>query len=1219
MNTLKAPSLQSLLDSDRGSNDSLLAESLQLDLDELDDAEYSIPHVDMMPSLESILSELDTDSDIISDVSVRITPTPSIDDRPKTGTMLRHVLLQGVTSQITSASERINSGLATSVAVSDMIAVGTSHGHIMAFDILQALRWCCQEYLQQGAVTSLAFNEESTRLLAGFARGYIVMIDTSTGDSLRVLSDAITPNSGVLNIKWTGKPTLALCSDTGGSVWSLSFTRRLGKRGCDSKCLFSGARGEVCSIEPLIIDEEDHPLKSYCIVALATLSKFFVVMIRPRLKVIKFHPLQGPPDSLPLISWQMVLIQSADSTRVIDPVLAAARGTNVYFHQICIQSGKISLLFLRHISLSYSLLAVHWMGPKTIATVDRNEMLHLTDVRTTKESECIDIANAGLVYGSAHFKGFATGGNVSPAFALAGTYACYNSVISKGSQLYVLGARSLQSINVRSWSDRITHLAQNQRWCEACSLAIEGYRSAGDRSRRKQMAKDRVIQLVEEYLTASARCPELCLNSIMACLIEIQEYEMLWQELWERLTTKDTYIILLSEQIENGNISYISPVVSQCLCEYWLKQSPVKLEEIILKLDWQCLDLHQVLSAAKREKLYRAQMHLNTVALGDYCLSLTELIPQITHENDRNLGNYLLVYISSCLSGRGYPSGYINPEIIQNVKHEVLRCLTSIHSIRAVESELPYPYLRALLIFDSQETLNVISLAFQEKEFSGELGQSHRQRIVNILLDIMSPEHFQWTEIGCLLNFVAHEIAANNLPDDSVLLQKVLDYVKMEKIENESARQHSDREQAWLALLEADRINTLSLSEHLTIARQSKCYRVVEHLLEKQKSFNQILDCYLLDPHRHNEVWSYLQLQANRPERKIFQQCHDHFAELLRISSEKVTQFMIEFFPRNVGQLIRLLAADETNLFAFISMLLKHGISINSNDCETYLNLLCRHDVNSVDGFLRTNENYRLETAIEIVKKYELHDCLIYLYERQGDIDAAFNLSLEMLQATPEGMAENRALELSALCSRSLDVLSNGDREKLWFTLIRTVLSRNDLNAITKSILHAASGHVDLTNLVQLVLTSSSETGNLGDIKHLLVGMLANSKYEILLQQTTARILGHDLHRMLAQEKRIANRGLSIKSIKCILCRSKLYNQQESLIFGLCGHAAHHSCVQEMYTESDKKLQCPRCDNEIHQTKPVELAKPNDCFYENNANDSCSLTLQLEAPPRSIG
>lgn len=35
MNSLKAPSLQSLLESDRGSNDSLLAESLQLDIDEV--------------------------------------------------------------------------------------------------------------------------------------------------------------------------------------------------------------------------------------------------------------------------------------------------------------------------------------------------------------------------------------------------------------------------------------------------------------------------------------------------------------------------------------------------------------------------------------------------------------------------------------------------------------------------------------------------------------------------------------------------------------------------------------------------------------------------------------------------------------------------------------------------------------------------------------------------------------------------------------------------------------------------------------------------------------------------------------------------------------------------------------------------------------------------------------------------------------------------------
>lgn len=102
-----------------------------------------------------------------------------------------------------------------------MIAVGTSHGHILAFDITQTLRWCCQEHLSQGSVSSLAFNEESTRLLAGFARGCIIMIDSTTGDTIRVLNDVITPNSGVLSLKWTSRAALALCLDSGGSVWSL--------------------------------------------------------------------------------------------------------------------------------------------------------------------------------------------------------------------------------------------------------------------------------------------------------------------------------------------------------------------------------------------------------------------------------------------------------------------------------------------------------------------------------------------------------------------------------------------------------------------------------------------------------------------------------------------------------------------------------------------------------------------------------------------------------------------------------------------------------------------------------------------------------------------------------------------------------------------------------------------------------------------------------------
>lgn len=69
-----------------------------------------------------------------------------------------------------------------------------------------------------------------------------------------------------------------------------------------------------------------------------------------------------------------------------------------------------------------------------------------------------------------------------------------------------------------------------------------------------------------------------------------------------------------------------------------------------------------------------------------------------------------------------------------------MRILTAQHSMNAADDEPTYPFLRELLKFDTRETLNVLSLAFMEKEFSTELGLSQRQRIINILLEIINTD-----------------------------------------------------------------------------------------------------------------------------------------------------------------------------------------------------------------------------------------------------------------------------------------------------------------------------------------------------------------------------------------------------------------------------------------------------------------------------------------------
>lgn len=49
----------------------------------------------------------------------------------------------------------------------------------------------------------------------------------------------------------------------------------MGVRTCESRCLFSGSKGEVCCIEPLHakVELRDHPITQYSLLAMASLTK----------------------------------------------------------------------------------------------------------------------------------------------------------------------------------------------------------------------------------------------------------------------------------------------------------------------------------------------------------------------------------------------------------------------------------------------------------------------------------------------------------------------------------------------------------------------------------------------------------------------------------------------------------------------------------------------------------------------------------------------------------------------------------------------------------------------------------------------------------------------------------------------------------------------------------------------------------------------------------
>jgi WD40 repeat protein len=134
------------------------------------------------------------------------------------------VILKGVSSQLVSASERANAGIPTVMTTTDVyIAVGTSHGLVLVFDGQQALKFSLGGVgaNENGAVSSMSFNPESTRVLVGFAKGQISEFDLTSGKLTMTLADVHPLGSAVVHTRFTDDPSIALMADSGGSVYEV--------------------------------------------------------------------------------------------------------------------------------------------------------------------------------------------------------------------------------------------------------------------------------------------------------------------------------------------------------------------------------------------------------------------------------------------------------------------------------------------------------------------------------------------------------------------------------------------------------------------------------------------------------------------------------------------------------------------------------------------------------------------------------------------------------------------------------------------------------------------------------------------------------------------------------------------------------------------------------------------------------------------------------------
>ncbi|XP_034040433.1 vacuolar protein sorting-associated protein 8 homolog [Thalassophryne amazonica] len=1265
-----------------------------METDEIDDKEFDIPQVDTPPTLESILNELDDEEEpfVLEDSCMlnadnidahscdtsSLTSSDSGDPvhlkRKKRvvdftatvhGSVLRHSLLKGISAQIVSAADKVDAGLPTAITVSSVIAVGTSHGLALVFDTSQALRLCLGTKAtgaEYGAVSALSINNDCSRLLCGFAKGQITMWDLANGKLLRSITDAHPPGTAILHVKFTDDPTLAVCSDSGGSVFELAFRRVMGMRSCDSRCLFSGSKGEVCCIEPLRAppDIKDHPITHYSLLAMASLTKILVIGLKPSLKVWMTFPYsKSDPSSVPQLAWQFVHVQ-----KTVNPVLAFCKGETVHFLLVKREeTGTIHVIKQRQLHLNCDIISLNWINSCTLVLLDSHEKLHVVDRSTHEVLETMDLDQVQLVYNSRHFKSLATGGNVSQALALVGEKACYQSVSSYAGQIIYLGIKSAHLMTLRNWRERVEFLLKQEHFAEALLLAWTFHEGtakavvglAGDSVKRKGVVADKMNEILFQFAEhALKKSPEQGKIQVMEqhfqdvvpilvdyCLL-LQRVDLLFEQVYgqlvENVVAKGVFLESLESYIVADRLGHLpTHIMRDLLAHYHGNSMMDSFERCIVHLDVTSLDMQKVVQICWENQLYDAMIYIFNSGMNDYITPMEKLFSVIgpTLSEGRTLtdkevvmGNKLLVYISCCLAGRAYPLGDIPEDLVVQVKNQVFEFLVRLHSADSTEEEV-FPFLRTLLHFDTREFLNVLAMTFADFK-NDKQALEYQQRIVDILLQVMvdNPD-FTPSQVGGLFTFLARQLAK---PDNTLFVnRKLFDQVLEFLCCPDDDSRNTERQQVLLELLFVGGVVQFDEGKLLALVEKAKFYQICEFLYEKKHQYDKIIDCYLRDPVRKGEIFSYIHNLLSMPgysaeeKQAVQDKALQNMQELVTLDPNKSADLVLFHLSEKVQQIISDIQDDYLR-FKFLGFLLepKEGhlsgtVLPKERDLhEHLLELLCRFAPQQLLGFLQTSQKYRLETAIQITEKYQHSDATAYLLEKKGDVLGAFMVLIKTFKLKLVQLCERRSEvdqrsqtlmgieasldEIIALCNRSSHNLDAKQREDLWFPLLETMMDSQKLvkepsdkhvsevlKELTMKVLNSMSTVISLPAIIQRILQDPVYgKGQLAEIQGLVLGMLETFNYEQTLLETTTSLLNSDLHWSLAHLCAVVTRGLHPRQDFCNICLQHYKKRQDSveeIIVFSCGHLYHRQCLQQkdcvrgVTSDQPQQWTCYKCSS----------------------------------------
>jgi hypothetical protein len=375
-----------------------------------------------------------------------------------------------------------------------------------------------------------------------------------------------------------------------------------------------------------------------------------------------------------------------------------------------------------------------------------------------------------------------------------------------------------------------------------------------------------------------------------AC-VALDDFEFLFEDLFQRYDDSgisSIYLQQLEPFVLSNEIQHVPARITQKLVALHEKDGrPDHVERIIWHMDPSCLDLNQAIHICQQYHLYDALIYIYTRAMHDYVapvVVLLSLIRQIRrYRRSQNtsikaagtLDNFdspmettiisaykIYPYLANALSGLTYPSE--DPLTLEEAllaKKDVYKFLFSGRSTVWPEGggkggkliltsdeeggiEPTYPYVRQLLLFDSESFLHSLDIAFEDAYLNDEFLTINRLMIVRILLEILSSNSLLQEDVT-----LVHIFIARNVPKYIQFLEiapTTLHSILIGLAEDPDPKTREDRQLAAEYLLS---IYNPHESERVTeLFEVAGFFRILRTWYHHDRQWAKLLSTYIHDP-----------------------------------------------------------------------------------------------------------------------------------------------------------------------------------------------------------------------------------------------------------------------------------------------------------------------------------------------------------------------------------